>query len=91
MGQFRRLLERWRDGIRLGETAVVIGFWVGGLAVGDPLTAHLLFACGFLVGALSVVSDPNAARSTRVLLLLLVAVFFAAADGFYLWRHNVMV
>lgn len=81
--------ERWRTGIRLGETAVAIGLWASGLAAAtDMVVAVILLAAGLVVGTLAIAADPGRSRRNKELLCGLVALFFVASGGVVYWRHN---
>lgn len=88
MGTIQNTLERWRSGVRLGETAVVIGFWVSGITSSDAVIANVLLILGFAVGGVAILADPNGSKKTSALLLTLLAVCFLAAEGIFLWRHT---
>jgi hypothetical protein len=88
MGRVREALERWRAGIRLGETAIVIGLWGGALATGDPVIAQILFVLGLLVGIVAIVADPNTSRATGIMLICSLILCFLGADAIFLWRHD---
>jgi hypothetical protein len=80
-------VERWRVGIRASETALVIGLWAAGLAASDLVIAAILLGAGAIVGLVAVWADPARSVAAKLLLSLIVAVFFALAAVVTGWRH----
>jgi hypothetical protein len=80
--------ERWRTGIRLGEIAVVIGLWGGGLASADMVIASVLLLAALLVGAVSIAADPKRPKSGKAILVALWILFIAASELLVYIRHN---
>jgi hypothetical protein len=71
--------ERWRNGIRLGETAVVIGLWATGFSAADPVIAAVLLTLGLCVACVAVIADPDRSRKWKAALVAGLVVIFAGS------------
>lgn len=81
--------DRWRTGIRAGETAILIALWGGGVAAaGDLVIAGVLLCAGFLVGVLAIVADPDRSRPVKVGGMVVLTAGFAGSGAMVYWRHK---
>lgn len=62
--------ERWRGGIRAGETAVILGLVIGAISVGGDMTEmSLLLFAAWIVSALSLITTDGLTIAIRWLLV----------------------
>ncbi len=80
--------NRWRSGIRAGETAVVLAFWGSGLAADDVVIAAIFFALGVGVGIIAVVSDPSLSVAAKGIVIVLLMLAFGIGGAIMCWRHR---
>ncbi len=88
MGKLRAWLQSWRNGLRLGETAVVIGLWTGGIAASDVVIAQVLLIAGLVFGVVAIFADPASSREKSLGLSLALFLSFGVAEGIYFFRKS---
>ena len=86
--------EKWQTGIRIGiragETATVLCFWIGGVTAGDMPIVYLLFAMGFVTSALALISDPVRSSTWKASIGLLMALLFTSSAVAIHYRHEAL-
>lgn len=82
--------DRWRNSIRAGETAVVIGLWGGGIAASDMVIAAILLGAGVVVGLIAVLADPLRSRTAKAIVCIAVIALGAASEAVVYWRHSIL-
>jgi hypothetical protein len=82
--------DRWRNSIRAGETAVVIGLWGGGIAASDMVIAAILLGAGVVVGLIAILADPVQSRAAKAIACIVIIALGAASEAVVYWRHSIL-
>jgi hypothetical protein len=79
--------ERWRIGIRTGETAIIITLWAAGVEAADMIIVALMLVAALVVGAIAIATDPSRSGGVKTFLAVCLTLSLCGSGGFTFYRR----